>query len=395
MNVYDFSEYDKFLIANNLTGSLKEKVGNFLVKNNQHLVTKVRRVKNSSAHSQSTQDTNSNYRNCVIVLNGNCGITEGQENFSEINDILKKLNIVVVLIRGISEDPSLFSEQKINYSNLIAVPDYSILKIRNVNALCVGGGISVNRVWKIKNDARNNTKTYYENELPFFNEEIKTEIEKFTANNNINIVISFESPTFALRSIPKLAISEWAQEDDTLLKDFMASKQVPLSLYNCLCQNFVIPRIWLCNEVENNMINTDVVNGILFTSYRKDNILDTSLYVTYDVRKNSKKVESDTLTFSDISSPFTMDKIKETLEDLIDNELNNNGGNDDGENDDGENDDVIDNIFDEHTAFGPLDFGTFPFDTLREVRAPENVADDYHRIVMGDRLGELRHGDFN
>ena len=283
MRVYDFNKYRNFFIANNLTGSLKDKVVNFIIKKNgeqSHQKRPIRRNKLSSIFKSES------YNDCVVVLNGNCGI-DSTTNFSEINDMLKGINTVLILMRGITEDPSLFLGDKICYSNLIAIPDYSILKVKGVNALCVGGGISINRIWKQKSYERTNVKTYYEEELPIFNETISEDIKNFVLKGNyVDMVISYESPSCSLKTKPESIIGSWIKEDKTLLADFMKAKRCISALYECLYENLVTPNMWVCNEVEANINNSSNINGILFTTFSKDYLFNTDCFV--GLKRNSR-----------------------------------------------------------------------------------------------------------
>ena len=73
-----------------------------------------------------------------------------------LNDYLKEKNCYLFLVRGGNDDPSYFSEEGLGLSNIIPLPDYSVItitysvvtvtygsKLTKTNILCVGGETSL------------------------------------------------------------------------------------------------------------------------------------------------------------------------------------------------------------------------------------------------------------
>ena len=66
-----------------------------------------------------------------------------------LNDYLKEKDCYLFLVRGGNDDPSYFSEEGLGLSNIIPLPDYSVVtiiygpKLTKTNILCVGGETSL------------------------------------------------------------------------------------------------------------------------------------------------------------------------------------------------------------------------------------------------------------
>ena len=101
-----------------------------------------------------------NIGNCGIIACGDIGLGFYTEacHVKELKDVNKKLkehNIVLFLFRGNHDDPAYFNRETpfIALSNIKIIPDYTVITATNqdderevVNILCVGGGISVDRI---------------------------------------------------------------------------------------------------------------------------------------------------------------------------------------------------------------------------------------------------------
>ncbi len=187
-------------------------------------------------------------RNCVMVIAGDIGLGFKPFNqyidiFGKINKFLRLRNITLLLLRGNHDDPTYFSEGKINFSNVKTIPDYSIISIYyegddnfeglpKFNVLCVGGGVSIDRLRRIdgfesrkklfKDFFPNATDeevldkvypSYWVDEIPIYREDILDEIK----NDGINIehVITHTCPSFCFPT-HKNNIQLWLKIDEGL-----------------------------------------------------------------------------------------------------------------------------------------------------------------------------------
>jgi len=172
-----------------------------------------------------------------------------QQVFSKLNRECRKRNVTLVFLRGNHDDPSYFAEQKIQFSHIVSVPDYTVLSVANHNVLCVGGAVSIDRTFrmaKMQQDAvkyarfhgcsmteakQNAPKCYWPNEMPAFDSEALDAMRD--AGVRIDIVCTHTSPSFA-EPHTKDGISCWLREDTTLDEDIRTERETMDQLWNCL-----------------------------------------------------------------------------------------------------------------------------------------------------------------
>ena len=145
---------------------------------------------------KSTLKTYDSINHCVIILAGDVGLggrsdVHHQADYEDLNNFLLERHIKCYMVRGNHDDPSYFNEEKINFTNVKAIPDYSVITVGDDHILCVGGGISIDRKYRIAEyEGRLNlarkyhpyltedelrrvcVPSYWENEMPVFDEEI-------------------------------------------------------------------------------------------------------------------------------------------------------------------------------------------------------------------------------
>ena len=173
------------------------------------------------------------FSNSLFILTGNYNIGTKSEKYyidklEKLNKILDYNGTYVFIIRGNNDNPEYFSKEIINFSNIKTIPDYSVISANDLNILCVGGGISVNRQWKIKQEERinniknSNKKLYWSDEAPVFDEDAIKEI-----NNSvkINVIVSHSSPSFVGPQDDCLT-NNWTNEDETLISDIKNERNV-------------------------------------------------------------------------------------------------------------------------------------------------------------------------
>lgn len=123
---------------------------------------------------------------------------------------------------------------------MTALPDYAVIRFNGQNALCVGGGISVDRAPRIRNMWFNNAKgnkrcpIYWENEQVIFNEQILDEIKG--EGILINAVIAHTAPSFCFPTI-KEGVAGWFMNDSTLERDLDTERGTMDKLFEHLIRN--------------------------------------------------------------------------------------------------------------------------------------------------------------
>lgn len=181
----------------------------------------------------------------VVVVAGDCGIGfEKPEYYNQLYNLisptLEKRNVRILLIRGNHDDPEYFDGIKINHPYMTALPDYSVIRFNGQSALCVGGGISVDRaprkmnMWFNNAKGNNNCPIYWEDEQVVFNELILGEI--MGEGIQLNAVIAHTAPSFCFPTT-KEGVAGWLMNDSTLERDLDTERGTMDKLFEYLIQN--------------------------------------------------------------------------------------------------------------------------------------------------------------
>lgn len=193
------------------------------------------------------------YSDAIIISVGNNQIGFNSDSyyekvFGKMNEILVKNNTALLFIRGNNDDPSFFREEKINFSNVKTIPDYSIIKTKYGNILCVGGGLSVDRVWRKKQQDRlssisSNKKKilYWKDEMPIFDGDKMNELSE--SGIKISGVVSHVAPTFAFPDIAD-SLDDWCSKDVDLAHDIENERLVMDKIYDTLRSMRNRPSFW-------------------------------------------------------------------------------------------------------------------------------------------------------
>lgn len=226
--------------------------------------------------------------NCILIIAGDIGLGFYTQNyylqiFEELNNIFIQKYINCYLIRGNHDDPKYFSEHIINFSNVKSIDDYSIISIGEENILCIGGAISIDRTYRIKNDdsrfVNNKTfmrlynpnvtdeevykktlKTYWINENVYYDEEKLNEI---LIENKINIdyVITHTSPDFAWKQGTD-GIKYWINNDEPLEDDLRQERLNLTKVSDKLKECNQEPKKWVYGHFHNH--NAEVIENTLY-----------------------------------------------------------------------------------------------------------------------------------
>lgn len=260
MKVYDYNNYNLFVIGD-IHGEFKRffnKIKSGTSKDNEIVEEDNPLVKDEFNEKKIKVKLmkgaiNTIYENSIIVVSGDCGIGFNKEKyyydlFVKYNEIFSKTNTIILFIRGNHDDPSYFNGEKINFSNIKAIPDYSVLITNNNITLCIGGAISIDRVWRKQQEAIINKykkdykrKLYWEDEKCVYDKDLIDEI----INNNIKIdsIISHSSPKFAFPSDKPNSIN-WFKLDSSLKNDIEDERDTLSKIYNHLSNSNLNIKFW-------------------------------------------------------------------------------------------------------------------------------------------------------
>lgn len=150
-------------------------------------------------------------KDTILIVAGDCGFgfekKESYENMVKQN--VKRMNEAnnwIVFIRGNHDNPAYFDGYTFKYKIFIAIPDYTILQARSHTVLCVGGGISIDRQYRLqaweKKQVRSVSESstdklarnvYRSTEAPVFDKEKMVTI---SAKYTVDAAITHTAPSF-------------------------------------------------------------------------------------------------------------------------------------------------------------------------------------------------------
>ena len=271
------------------------------------------------------------FQSMLVIVAGDSGIgfnspSYYKETFEKLNKILKYNDSYVVFVRGNHDNPAFFDGEQVNFSNLKAVPDYSVLNALEKNILCVGGAVSVDRIWRKKQEERINKfikgdkKTlYFDNEIPVFNDEAINEIAKST---KIDYVVSHSAPSFVMPET-KNGIDGWVETDPAMIKDMQNERLVFDKIFEVLRDNDSRPSYWIYSHFNNGFIEkrSDTIFRSITGTMNPINIdSDIAMFNITEIEKKKKgrkkkmKVLEDTLTGEEQLEMPAQDLIEEPVE---------------------------------------------------------------------------------
>jgi predicted phosphodiesterase len=111
---------------------------------------------------------------------------------------LVKRNVIVYAIRGNHDYKPYFDNDPFGFTNIKLLPDYTVLNLEDKNILCVGGAVSVDRMYRYTKKQRSgiyeDTKVGVESWWP--DEVFTLEIDKVKDLRDINIMVTHTCPHY-------------------------------------------------------------------------------------------------------------------------------------------------------------------------------------------------------
>lgn len=250
------------------------------------------------------------YSDAIIISAGNNRIGFNSEAyyekvFGKMNEILAKNNTTILFIRGNNDDPSFFREEKINFTNVKTIPDYSIIKTKHGNVLCVGGGLSIDRVWRKKQQDRLSSISsdkkkilYWKDEMPTFDDDKMKELSE--SGIKISGVVSHVAPTFAFPDIAD-SLDDWCTKDADLARDIENERLVMDKIYDTLRSMGNRPSFWYYGhyKVDNREHRANILFRAMPPLVLSQPFSELQQYlVRKDMKKGSKKKDRGFSRFS-------------------------------------------------------------------------------------------------
>jgi hypothetical protein len=178
--------------------------------------------------------------------------------------MLEKNESYLVFVRGANDNPSYFTEEKFNFSNIVFAEDYSILRMKGFNCLCIGGGIPFDRKWKKEQEEIIGRTLLFEGSKTTFDEEL---IDKILSEEKIECVIASDAPSFVPPHEDVMFNSTWTADDGSLAKDLLNQRVVFDKIYTKFVQHNKKPYVW-CFSNKVGESTSKEFNNILFLTCR-------------------------------------------------------------------------------------------------------------------------------
>lgn len=243
--IYDFRDKEKLITIGDIHGELN-----------------VIQEMACRSHSGSRE-----WSNAVVVVCGDVGLgfrDFDMERLKKVNEEFEAIGSMLIFMRGNHDDPSFYGTDKIQLSNTIAVEDYSVINTANFSTILIGGATSVDRVWRLQEEAKRNkyksphsehlAKFYWEDERAVFDyDKLRAVLDE---NGKIDSVITHTTVSFA-PPYAKDAVLSWFRVDDKLKEDLGEERKTMDQIYQCLTLDFnQTLRFWAYGHFHtNNRIN--------------------------------------------------------------------------------------------------------------------------------------------
>ena len=177
----------------------------------------------------------------LLIVAGDCGFGfEKSEYYEQMvrrnSKRMNQANNWIVFVRGNHDNPTYFDGTTFNYKRFIVVPDYAILQACNRAILCVGGAISIDRIYRInewnkrkyrvysnklqENDISRNL--YWKNETPIYDTD---KMNTIRASFLIDTIVTHTAHSH-YELFSKSNLSQWAVNDPSLIEDIQFERKM-------------------------------------------------------------------------------------------------------------------------------------------------------------------------
>lgn len=199
--------------------------------------------------------------NALVIIAGDCGFGFNKPNYydnvwNKNKKRLEDANVFILFVRGNHDNPHYFNDEYIKYPRFMTVPDYSVISCLDKQILCVGGAISIDRMYRLQTGKDN---VYWSDEPPVYNEE---KMNIITSDFNITNVITHTAPAFC-EKIDKNGLYDFAVGDPNLLEDCMKERQVMNNIYEKLKSDNQHLESWFYGHFHSHWCDT--IDGVKFT----------------------------------------------------------------------------------------------------------------------------------
>lgn len=213
-------------------------------------------------------------RNCALIFCGDVGFGFEKKEYYEqtylrLRPLLSKRNMYLLFVRGNHDDPDLFDGKKIAHKRFVAVTDYSVIQAFDMDdatyttpmrsVLCVGGAISVDRVWRkqrmmelaikykrshscdMDHALSHSQKLWWDNEAPVFDAKILESL--YSSGVKIDTICTHTCPSVC-EPRTKDGLASFVAFDPSLEADVKEERQTMDMLWKHLKDNGNPLKMW-------------------------------------------------------------------------------------------------------------------------------------------------------
>lgn len=236
--------------------------------------------------------------NCALFVSDFKGLSSDTELINRIDNSLDDSENMIFVVRGTMDNPEFFKELK-TFKHIVFVPDYTVVSVQTslsstpINVLCIGGGISVDRSWRIKHRGSKLFKSktlYYDNEQPTFDEDIFNEIIK-DKNLDINIVVSVMPISF-VGNDPFTCNLNWFEHDEKLKDDILSSRGIFDKIFTLLKANDKNLTMWFYSDGSKNDKFTNIFDTVFVSESSLYHFDNSALNVVRRLKSKNEKPRS-------------------------------------------------------------------------------------------------------
>lgn len=330
MKTYNFSEFTKLFFCGGITDgddSILKKLQDGMSKGIESTVhpkelerqerLSKRRSRRSIVGSTITSVTpkvvfsrgNGSYDESIIIASGGFGFGTKDDSFfkemlSKVDTLCKQNGSLLLFVRGCNDDPSYFTEDKFGFDNVKFLEDYSVVKMKGFDCLCIGGSLPFDRLWRKEQGERIGRKLCFDNSNTKFDKEL---LDTILNNNKIACIVTSDAPTFISPYIDDASSSKWASSDNSIISDVTKQRLVMDMVYLEMMKFNKKPYLWCFSS---NSDSYNLVNNIRF-------IASSSAYVMFNLQSSceeyfgvgldgeKRKKESKKIQMKKMSSTFT------------------------------------------------------------------------------------------
>jgi predicted phosphodiesterase len=188
-----------------------------------------------------------------IIQVGDFGIGFQEENIDAanleiLNELLISKNIYLYVIRGNHDNPEYFNGKR-DLSNILFLPDYTVLSSESTNILCVGGAVSIDRTTSKKAIYRTGRHHWWPDEIFVYDEK---KLVPILDTYRIDVVATHSAPTVFYPYSFNNIVFEYAAVDQLLIQDLIAERKRIDMLYDKILEKNTVKH-WIYGHFHNSV----------------------------------------------------------------------------------------------------------------------------------------------